>query len=903
MFAWILAAFLISSSPVSQIRSPQAKLDAAAGIESMITAGQFANAEAAARALVDEIDADNGNRDSVELAEALSVLMDCFYRTSRRHDPWEHSIADRAVAVGQRLFTPGDRHMIEIRRRAANLLFKDEDFRAARAILEDVTASLDRVPRGTLPPGFDSLPDFLHEQGQAWSDLGETLHHLSDNVPAKAAYEKALSIFHERGIEDREMAIAYNNLALVYGAADDPETAIKLYSEAMSIYEKTEGPDSPLVAGCLNNLGKWLNFVGRRAEAEQMLRRSLDIALKTYGPDNFRSGHAAGNLASTLLAEGDYPASERMWEQSRDIYERSSGPNHPYYAIALNGLAGAAFRQGRIRESVELSLRADRVQRDYLDLTIPGVPEREALLQAARGNGTSWAQMFGAALTYLLSDPTPDLLRAALDEEIRDRAVVFEEMAARSKAAVNSSDPEVARLADTLARARERLSQVVVKGPAGASKADFAARVDAARRVKYDAEAALAQASAPFMQQVRRNRIGLDEVAASIAPGEALVTYVEYRRITEVFNRPVESYVAFVLRGGEPVPRMVPLGDSASIDALIRTLRKQVLDEAQSGGRAPKLSEAAYRRTGDELRGRIWDPLSQDLSGIRRVFIVADGQLNLTNLAALPVGKDSYLIERGPVLHYLSSERDIVRDTSPVRGEGLLAMGGWESSAPEHASLRGSLTNCASFQSLQFDPLPGSETEVRQVASIWNRGHQGGVAQRTGTTATKVEFLRLAPGKRILHLAVHGFYLGGCGNTAAAGNPLLLSGLAFTGKGAGILTAEEILPLDLRGVEWAVLSGCDTGVGDVQTGEGTFGLQRAFELAGVRTVILSLWPVEDDGAREWMQALYDARFLQHRDTAESTRQASLTVLNERRKNHLSTHPFHWAGFVATGDWH
>jgi CHAT domain-containing protein len=143
-------------------------------------------------------------------------------------------------------------------------------------------------------------------------------------------------------------------------------------------------------------------------------------------------------------------------------------------------------------------------------------------------------------------------------------------------------------------------------------------------------------------------------------------------------------------------------------------------------------------------------------------------------------------------------------------------------------------------------------------------------------------------------------------------NPLLFSGLAFAGANRraaasleeedGILTAEEVAALNLEGVEWAVLSACNTGLGTVAAGEGVLGLRRAFQVAGVRTVIMSLWSVEDRAARQWMEALYWARLRGRLDTAAAVRQASLTVIRERRANGQSTHPFYWASFVAAGDW-
>ena len=99
-----------------------------------------------------------------------------------------------------------------------------------------------------------------------------------------------------------------------------------------------------------------------------------------------------------------------------------------------------------------------------------------------------------------------------------------------------------------------------------------------------------------------------------------------------------------------------------------------------------------------------------------------------------------------------------------------------------------------------------------------------------------------------------------------------------------------------------MLSACDTGLGQLRAGEGVFGLRRAFQVAGARTVVMSLWQVEDRSARVWMRALYEGRLVQGLDTADAVREASLSVLRSRRARQQSTHPFYWAGFVAAGDW-
>lgn len=99
-----------------------------------------------------------------------------------------------------------------------------------------------------------------------------------------------------------------------------------------------------------------------------------------------------------------------------------------------------------------------------------------------------------------------------------------------------------------------------------------------------------------------------------------------------------------------------------------------------------------------------------------------------------------------------------------------------------------------------------------------------------------------------------------------------------------------------------MLSACETGVGELRTGEGVLGLRRAFQVAGAATTIMSLWSVEDKSTKDWMRELYTARLESGLDTAESVRAASQRLFQVRRDSRLSTHPFYWGGFVAAGKW-
>ena len=382
--------------------------------------------------------------------------------------------------------------------------------------------------------------------------------------------------------------------------------------------------------------------------------------------------------------------------------------------------------------------------------------------------------------------------------------------------------------------------------------------------------------------------------------------------------------------GRDAQPVVVALGSVDEIDRLLTEWRAQIASEAGDeaiGDTGPS------RAAGVRLRRRIWDPLQAAIGDPRRVFIVPDGAISLVPFAALPVGVRSFLIETAPRLHYLTAERDVDHHLEPSAvGKGLLAIGGAAfGSRPATAPAS---TGCADVTGLQFEQLDGSLEEARQIARIWTSAfHDPGSARvLSGDQAREETFKRDAPGSRVLHLATHGFFLSGdcqeqirgtrsvgglvsarpAGPSSRPQNDTWLSALAFARANAratvrgdqadGILVADEVAALQLTGVEWAVLSACDTGLGRPVAGEGVLGLQRAFQLAGVRTVIMTLWPVDDRATGALMRELYTERFVKGLASDEAMRGASLAVLRARRAEGKSTHPFFWAAFVATGDW-
>jgi CHAT domain-containing protein/tetratricopeptide (TPR) repeat protein len=793
-----------------------------------------------------------------------------------------------------------------------------------------------------------------------WNELVATAHsvlaladaRLGDYASARREQSRAMSTFSRIGGPTHPyVAGALTKLAGVYLEEGLPAQALPLLERALAIREKVLSPEHRDISRTLVDLASTLMQTGRPVRAQQLAQRALDIWQRVEAPDAPEYATVLALYAELQANRGDNEAARGYYERAMTIRARAFGAANPLYAQAQSGLARSLASLGDRNTALTTALEAESTGRDHLRLMLRSLPERQALNYAA-------SRPQGLNLILSLSTVLPDAAPVAFDAFIRSRALVLDEIAARQGAA--QADPARAALAS----AQQRLANLTVRGPGQISIDRYVALLDDARQESERAEQVLAERSIEFRTERSRAQVGLADVVSALPPNTVLVSYARYERTIFPSGAPalasaraprsaprrVPSYVAFVLRSNRQ-PVAVALGSARAIDGQVSQWRADIAAEVlEAPLAADALPARSSRASGTALRTLIWDPVAIHIADAQRVVIVPDGTLSVVPFAALPAGRRSFVVESGPIVHYLSAERDLA--LSPRRSEakgGLLAVGGPAfdrsvtnrrvdaAASPTGSSgsvvVRGSGQPCADLQTLKFPPLIGTAREVREVSALW-RTNAGASTEPdvtqvlVGTAATEAAFKTDASRYRVLHLATHGFFLnnacapapsgtrgvGGLAKTtpAAAQNPLLLSGLALAGANLraqagdddddGILTAEEVAMLNLQGVEWAVLSACDTGVGEIKAGEGVFGLRRAFQVAGARTVIMSLWSVDDQATRAWMRALYEGRFQRQLSTADAVHQASLAVLRERRARGQSTHPFFWAAFVAAGDW-
>jgi CHAT domain-containing protein len=737
------------------------------------------------------------------------------------------------------------------------------------------------------------------EEGiHAADELAYVCRALGDLPCALHANEVAIATERKTGGNDNfELVGTLSNLGDLKDLMGDYAGAGAALEEALAVGLRVD-PKDPHLGVIENNLGAHYIKAQEFAKALPHLNRAIEIDTAVYGADSPMVQDSIANLADLYNRSGQYALAWRNYEIAIGNTHKAFDMQAQQHAVFARSLAAG----GNLTRALDEALISARMSRETLVLQIRTLPERQALAyDRLRPHPLETAI---SVLTRHPELPADDVYQ----EMVRSRALVADEMARRQKNLNAQNDAEIARQLEELNQARSRLLAVEATVPGKSGNADeIAAATDRMEKI----ERALAERSAAIRSDERIAAVRLEDVRRNLPPQSVLISYVAFqRRSVEKVDPALSktpSYMAFVLHPDSNRIRIVDLGTAKPIDELITRARAAADAEAHSGGLGSIRNERAYRQAGLELRRRIWDPLQNEIGSAKLALVVPDGNLNLIPFAGLPSG-NGYLVERGPVIHTLSSERDLVPGEGTPKKTGLLAIGSPRfdlavNSLPP-SPLRDAPVSCDEFRSLQFHPLPGSAQEVTDIDSTWRRWNRGEASSLlTGADATRSRFLEEAARNRVLHVATHAFVLDkSCGD----GNPLLHSGLVFAGANEGressILTAQQIASLDLGGVDWAVLSACNTGNGVLQDGEGVLGLERAFRVAGAHSVVMALWPVDDTVTRRFMHELYEQRLVHRASTADAVWNSSRMLLLERRAQGKSTHPWYWAGFVGSGGW-
>ena len=770
-----------------------------------------------------------------------------------------------------------------------------DDLETASALhqLAEVYAAMGQYAKA-LPPAQRALAIRERRAGEesraaaeSLNDLGVLYLRMGDDASALALIQRAKNI-RERmqrstpadNTAAQEYAETLGNLGAVLlrlKRLDDARTSLEL---ALQIQQQTYPAGDPHIKIGHNNLAAVYLAMSREAktdkEREEFQRQANEhTALATQKEDTDTAKKLITRAWS--LWRTDQAATDQvgdLFRQALAMREKMYGAQHPETAQSQVLLAIFDEHMGNFSQALALFQRALATEDEVLANTVTAGDEDQKLAYVEAAQGHYYAAL-SLVHQHLAADPAA--VRFALDLVLRRKGIILDVELRQREGFTKHLGGDALATWRRLTKNQVELSKLLIGGPAGKTAADYRRDLERLQNAVAQDEQSLASGSPLVAQEVAQRQVTAEQVAKHLPPESALVEFVRMRDWDEknLGWRKVPRYLAFVLTPDNQV-RLVDLGEAPPLDAKIAATLDAIRDPQafDNPSRYQQKTNAALA----DLYQVLIQPLEAAVAARRLLIVSPDGDINKVPFAALRTPVGTYLTEQTTV-SFVSSGRDLLRGAVGVQPTLSLLLAANPAFDDKEAIGKGPRTERA-FRptSLRgtFGPLPGTGEEAKVIEPLI----LGNKSVLLGKAATE-SAVRSARSPRVLHLATHGFFLpdvtdspsdptGRSARSLSRGedaDPLRRSGLALAGANYhdtvaggddGILLAEEVGDMDLYGTDLAVLSACETALGEVHDGEGVYGLRRAFVLAGARNLVMSLWPVDDEVTRDLMGRFYRA---------------------------------------------
>lgn len=717
--------------------------------------------------------------------------------------------------------------------------------------------------------------------------LGDVNYTLGDYEKAERNIAKALvSQENQFGRKHIEVAKSISQLALIkFHKGDNRKTVEKLLLEARDIMADKLGKENPQYAEILKNVA--VLYISE--EKYDIAFNALTVAeniwrIKTGTKNNI-------NAASIYTLTGDvyyqlknYRKAEEFYNKSKDLYEKFFSVNHPEHVKILSKLSKVYYMDGDYKRSKRLIEQSLNNYETFIKQYFPALSERE---KAKYWNTIKGDFEFYNTLAFSNLEDFKDLTGKVYNAQLMTKALLLSSSIKIRERIMNSTDEQLKTQYNDWLGKKELLTIALSMSPEQLTENGInpGALTQEVERLERE----LSQKSELFSQNFEMKRIVFEDVRKSLQANEVAVEMVRYRYFNHTFTDSV-IYAALYLTGSASKPKAIIMKDGKNMETRFFKYYRNCIT-----GKVPdQFSYNVY-----------WKPLVDEIGQAATIYLSADGIYNQINLESMPSPDGRYILDNANII-LVSNTKDIY--LRKVKSRGVAS----ENTASMFGNPTFYLT--ASADSRNVPSLPGTEKEVNQVQFV---------LQQNGWTTTEYldtfaaeEKIKELNSPKIFHIATHGLYrpteeltlekeIEG-GEAAQIRNPLMRTGLLLKGAGDllektdynynmenGILTAYEAMSLNLDKTDLVVLSACETGLGDLETGEGVYGLQRAFLVAGAKVLIMSMFKVDDEATQKLMLKFYQ-RWL----NTNNLRQSFIEAKKELRVEYPD--PIYWGAFMMIG---
>lgn len=766
---------------------------------------------------------------------------------------------------------------------------------------------------------------------------------------AEPLYKRAIEIKKEHlGEKNLDYGISLNNLAQLYDKQGKKSQAESMYKETLEIRKEILGKKHPYYSDSLNNLAGIYQEQGKYLLAEPLYKEALEIRKEVLGEKHPDYATSLGMLGSLFRDQKRYYEAEPLVIKALEIKKEVLGEKHPDYLISLFDLALLYELEDKHTQAEPLFLKTLKLRKEILGENHPDyisnlfvlahlyrimelnekssiyyeqfiIANKKRILEDIYGLSEIELMNFVNYNKSILFSPLsflkdfPDIY-PGININCFENELIIKNLAVKNQHIVRKEIKN--NKSQTL---QNKYSQFITNKKKIIEIQELPLDVRPANFLKIKAETEilendLMKECSKFSEYKLLISVNFSNLRDKLKNDEVIIYLVSFN-----YYKKSQEYAVFLIKKDSKFPKFITLFEEKQLDFLLSS------DEVQ------QVSISIDKQYKDKTISDLFlKPLEKELEGITTIYLSLTGLGHQIDFAALPVSGNQTLGEKYN-LHILSSPVELVdykvSSLDKKSNIELLLYGGidYNKSNPkaeidkeivEHTNDIAALRTQSGISG--FDYLNGTNNEINQIQLKGNlNGFTTNVYKESEATEESIKQLDGRTTPYALHLATHGFFFpdlkqeisndifteqGKSKIYKASDDPMMRSGLLFagankywgkvaenTGSDDGILTASEISNLDLSACQLVVLSACETGLGEIKGSEGVFGLQRAFKMAGVKNIIMSLWKVPDAQTAELFDIFYSECF------ADKTIHEAFQMAQNKMKAKYS--PYYWAGFV------
>jgi CHAT domain-containing protein len=749
------------------------------------------------------------------------------------------------------------------------------------------------------------------------NDLGLLYKKMGNYIKAESFYWDALDIRGEvLGERHPIYATTLNNIAVLYEVAGNTKEAEKILLEVLDIVKESLGDKNPSYTLTLNNLASLTYANEDYDKTLERLKEAASIEKELLGDRNPSYITTISNMAACYESMNNDVLAEQMYLEVLQKRNEILGIKHPYYATSLCNLA-LFYKKNKDYEKSKSYFSSLFEVLDYqISNNFPNLSEKEKkeYLSTILSNYESF---YSFVLEY--APLQPNCTEQMYNNLLLTKSILLSSTKKLRTRILQSNDQELISIYRQWQEKKETLVKIYQM-----SQEDKYSQGIEEKKLEEECntlEKILSAKSEDFKNTIDQ-RLTWRDVQKRLKANEVAVEMICFNLFDKQWTDSV-LYVALLIFPQSDYPEMVVLNNGNDLEHKYLNYYKNSITQLKED----KYSYQQY-----------WSQISDKIKAIapdtKKIFFSPDGVYNSININTLyNPSKDNFLSDEFDI-QLITNTKDIVfSHDSKTQNKGVYLFGYPDYSADSKSPilntesdveeiLKIDLNDLRFFNGTQITQLPGTKIEVEQIAETF-KDQQISIRIFMAQEANESN-LKNVRFPKILHIATHGFFmpqkksdavslnnkfkLSGFEKNLFSQNPLLRSGILLAGaeknlsgnsgteKGAedGILTAYEAMSLDLDNTELLILSACETGLGEVKNGEGVYGLQRAFQLAGAKTILMSLWKVSDEVTQELMSLFYE-KWLSTSDKQLAFAWAQKQI----RLNHPE--PYYWGAFVLVGE--